>query len=490
VAPAASTPDIAVVSATTSDSRGVAVTYRIAGASLAGAISIAIYRSADNRFDPASDVKLGEGTVSGTELDPGSHTITVGLPGGLPIDPAHPYVLAVADPGGVVAKSDETNNVGSFRTFVIGAVAHGLELTPGTPAWIGVMAASLRREGYDAAIPFDWSTFSSLPFPGATALAGQRLAAAVAATAQQLQLQPQFHPGDVIDLHLIGHSRGAVVISQAALDLEAIEQAGALSPLRAGWLKLTFLDPHPAHNVPSAGDPAGRTFSASNGPVGRLFQAGYRLFSAAAQDPAVVVPGNVDDAEVYYQQTDHRGTTSPDESPVANLAEKFFVPWGEVPVLGGPARYYNLTGIVHGHYEVHDWYQSNVVPTLGSAQQFVGPGSTTSPTSMPSGGDNPERSAAGAAAFEARVLTPAVFTRRDIASSFVQQLGATEEAFARGRLEEAIGRGTYLIRFLQVQARRGHIAPGVLEFIVGQLLPALGGLQAALPGLLTVRSRA
>ena len=96
------------------------------------------------------------------------------LSGGLPIDPAHPHVLAVADPGGLVAESDEADNLASFRTFVIGAVAHGLEFTPGTPAWIGTMTDSLRNEGYDAAIPFDWSSTSSLPIPGMTILAGQR----------------------------------------------------------------------------------------------------------------------------------------------------------------------------------------------------------------------------------------------------------------------------------------------------------------------------
>ena len=52
-------------------------------------------------------------------------------------------------------------------------------------------------------------------------------------------------PNDVVDLHLIGHSRGAVVISQAALSLNA--NPGPRE-LQLGYLKMTLLDPHPARN--------------------------------------------------------------------------------------------------------------------------------------------------------------------------------------------------------------------------------------------------
>lgn len=483
---APASPNIAMLSATTPDSRGVTVTYQVAGTNLP-AIPLAIYRSADARFDPTADLPLGGQALSGADLTPGNHTVTVTLPGGLPIDPAHPYVLAVADPGNVVAESNEADNLASFRTFVIGAVAHGLELNPGTPAWIGTMAASLRGVGYDVAIPFDWSRFSSLPVPGLSTLAGQQLAGAIVAAAQQLQ--PRLSPGDVIDLHLIGHSRGGVVVSQVALALQALEQAGALPALKAGWLKMTLLDPHPADDPRLSGTPGLPPYSVSGGPLGRLFVTGYNAFVAGAQDPAVVVPGNVDEAEVYYQRTDHRLASSPNESPLVNLAERIFIPWGDVPVFGAPARYSDLTGIVHGHYEVHDWYQQHVVPTLGTAGPFVGPGPTATPSPIPGGAGSLARPSHAAVAYEARVLAPAVFNRPTVALPFLRQLGAAEEAFARGRLEEAIGRGSYLIRYVQAQARRGAIAPGVVESFVGQILPVLGNLQGTFPGLLTVRSR-
>ncbi len=53
---------------------------------------------------------------------------------------------------------------------------------------------------------------------------------------------------------------------------------------------------------------------------------------------------------------------------------------------------------------------------------------------------------------------------------------------------DSSGGGSYLIRY--VQARRGAIAPGVVESFVGQILPVLGNLQGTFPSLLMVRSRA
>ena len=49
---------------------------------------------------------VGTPTISPSELDsagqpataPGKHTVTVPLPGGLPDNPEHPYVVVVADP--------------------------------------------------------------------------------------------------------------------------------------------------------------------------------------------------------------------------------------------------------------------------------------------------------------------------------------------------------------------------------------------------------
>ncbi len=54
---------------------------------------------------------------------------------------------------------------------------------------------------------------------------------------------------DVIDIHLIGHSRGSVVISQAARQLEL----NYPDYTRQGYIQMTLLDPHPALNSASIG---------------------------------------------------------------------------------------------------------------------------------------------------------------------------------------------------------------------------------------------
>src|SRR5262249_11543670 len=52
----ASVPDIAMISATTTDSRSVALDYQIQNASISGPLTFGVYRSADSLLD-ASDVQ-------------------------------------------------------------------------------------------------------------------------------------------------------------------------------------------------------------------------------------------------------------------------------------------------------------------------------------------------------------------------------------------------------------------------------------------------
>ena len=286
-----------------------------------------------------------------------------------------------------------------------------------------------------------------------TALAGAKLAVSIASTVAQLTPHPA--PGDVIDLHLIGHSRGAVVITQAALDLQALEQTGAfprLSQLGAGYLKMTFLDPHPATNVSPVGNPLIAWYSASPGLIGQTGVLLYTRFSAEAQDPPVRLPSNVDDAEVYSQHTSYRDTFSPDESPLVNLTEKFFVNWGVVPILGPDGRpaldpavhYCNLTGIVHGHYEVHDWYQQNVVPTLTTASPFVCPGNSMPPSPDSIGNSGSTATAPDAMAYEDQIISQALLDQSGITAGFLHRLATAEQASQtqkRAASTAMIGRG-------------------------------------------------
>ena len=162
----------------------------------------------------------------------------------------------------------------------------------------------------------------------------------------------------------------------------------------------------------------------------------YTRFSAEAQDPPVMLPSDVDDAEVYSQHTSYRDTFSPDESPLVNLTEKYFVNWGVVPILGPDGRpalapavhYCDLTGIVHGHYEVHDWYQQNVVPTLTTASPFVCPGNSMPPSPGSIGNSGSAAMTPDAMAYEERIISQAVFDQSGITAGFLHRLATAEQA--------------------------------------------------------------
>jgi hypothetical protein len=363
-------PTIVMDSATTVDSRGVTFEYDVKNADLGQAVDIGIYRSADDRFD-SSDVEVGSVTVtasgSGNSMRDdngqptaavGHHRLTVALPQGLPLDPEHPYVLVVADPAHQAGNVTETGNTAAFRMYVIGVVTHG-GIQPkswrrGAP-WELRMANSLRAEGYDSVIAYNWVPSSG--HPGAAARQGPRLAKAV------LHAASQFPANDPVDVHFIGHSEGTVVNSLAILQLSRDEPAA----LRAGYLKETLLDPHAANNHV----PGGKQYSVSSGVLGTIARWAINDYQGRAKDPLPVVPANVNAAEVFYQHTPIAQAKGSNHG-VYNL-------WGQVPVraaTGVPVNYYNLTGrgISHGgDYSVPDWYQVHVVPTLGTGSAFVNP---------------------------------------------------------------------------------------------------------------------
>jgi hypothetical protein len=356
------------------------------------------------------------------------------------------------------------------RTVRVGAVTHGLQLDGQFPAWVGATADALRQAGYDAAISFDWAALSNVPSQGMAALAGQRLAAAVANAVRQILPQPD--PGVVVVLHLIGHSRGAVVISQAVPDLQALVQTGALPQLQGGRLRLTFLDPHPAHNTHSFGVSSKAWYSAADGPLGRVAVRGYLQFQDAARDPEVAVPGGAVDVEVYYQHASH--LVAPDfEEQILNL-------WGEVPVPGASARYCDLTGVVNGHFEVHDWYLQQVAPTLGTAFPFACPGSTVPPAPALRESLAVERAAAppsaGGAAHEFQALYPAVVDDRAVAIELLRRHAAADSALREGRTAAAAAHLTALSQFLQAQRGR-HIAPAAVDFLEDKVRSLLRGLR-------------
>ena len=357
-------PDIVMVSATATDSQSVTVDYKVENAPIDGPITFGISRSADAQAQPGA-VAVATATVADPAsghptLDQsgqpatavGEHIVKLPVPGGLPPNPSHPYVVVTADPQNAIAEASKANNVASFRKYVVGVITHGgiqpMKWKAAGPPWEQMMAVGLRNQGYDTVISYNWVVDSN--HPGRAARQGPWLARRVLAAADT------FPANAPVDVHFIGHSEGAVVNTQAVLYLGQHPDPR----IAAGYLKETMLDPHAAsNNVP------GQQYSVSNDMLGRLARTQIDNFQSRAHDPPIVVPPNVNEAEVFYQHTPV-GQTHTSNGGVYNL-------WGQVPV-HGPAHYFDLTGpgISHaGTFGVADWYRANVVPTLGAGDTLV-----------------------------------------------------------------------------------------------------------------------
>jgi hypothetical protein len=376
--------DIQMLTSTATDSQDVSFIYQVIGPNLAG-FQVGVYRSAHMHFDPSVDIQVGNlVTIAAADATAGEHHGA--WHGSLPIDPAHPYVLVVANPLHTVPESDagdyDENNVASFRKWVIGVVTNGLlpagDLQAG---WVTTMANSLKDlispegtvVGYDDVIPFIWGNTSNLPIPGQAVAAGLDLARKVRDNAQSLAIQ--MGPNDIIDLHLIGHSRGAVVISQALMDLQ---NDPGISQLQAGYKKMTMLDPHPANSLGSG------LFSINLASrVSLAAQAINLAFCRVANDPNVVVPGNVDMAEDYYQHTAWNQTTDLIGRYLINL-------WGVAHIPGALDNDLTHAAPWMAHTRVTDWYQQYVIPSLASPSywQLSGGGAAPmiAPTTLGEGG--------------------------------------------------------------------------------------------------------
>jgi hypothetical protein len=352
------TPAVAMLSASTVDSQSVTITYRIDGIATGSApLQFGIYRSADPTFD-ASDNLVSTWTVpsrGSSSVDRagepaaavGTHQLSIPIADGLPPYPQKPYVIVVADPGLSVSLA-APEQTASFRTYTIGIVTHGALINSSWkhgPPWQLQIATLMKRQGYDAVIPFSWVSQSSTP--GHAVVEGPILARKIE------QVASRFPPTAPVDLHFVGHSEGTVVNTQAIV---AIESAPT-TQISMGFIQDTLLDPHAANNnAPGQSSTAGGIF----GGIARDLISGYQ---GRANDPPVYIPAGVDVAQVFYQHTkashDHGVNNH-----IYNL-------WGQVPVpnlSGHPVYYYNLTaaGATHsGNSGVALWYRNFVAPTLG-----------------------------------------------------------------------------------------------------------------------------
>ena len=381
-------PQLSLSEATTLDAKSVAVTYGIANAAVTNPLTFNVYRSATPTFDSSSTL-IGTQTIDPamdpTDLQLGNHTVTLISGTNLPPDPSHPYVVVVADANNSVPEAAGSVNTAYFRKFLVGVISHGFNFSTSTvtPDWEQSMATDLMiYDNYDFVIPFNWMAQSHDPEPGLAAAAGHDMYSQVVKKANELAA---VHAGDVVDLHFIGHSRGAVVVSQAMLDLVGTTD----SALEGSYIKATFLDPHPAN---------GSTIGLASGypiPVAALLGGEllwYDAVSTLANDRQVVVPTNVKDADVYYQHSSYLDGFILKPFVAQSASEFFLNLWGEGPNDGiiedsaSPIEWHNLTDNVDtsdgpdglaigpiGHSEVPTWYLMHVVDA-GLASSVAGTG--------------------------------------------------------------------------------------------------------------------
>jgi dUTPase len=427
----------------TTDSKNLMVQYNVATNPNDVQFPINVYRSADVFFVPQQTVQapIAAETITGANASAGVHTIEIG-PGdptgqykfsqSLPLrpDPTHPFVIATADETGVLSTDDQKIlPQGEFRIWVVGVVTHGLAFSYPNQAgfsdaeykvWVDQDAQNLvTDDGFDEAIGFHWENPSVAATPNQTIIAGSVmesfLKGAIAGLGPQVQnsyygeysdkvfgsVSPG--PNDVIDVDFIGHSRGAVVISEAIQDLST--DASASPQLQAGFISQTLVDPHPANNifrnfsfaVPSVDDPA--KLSLTIAAIDKTED-----FQNDAMDPNTFVPANVQAVvDLYQNEKSSTFTYLINSEALLNL-------WGESPTQidnYSQASFYPLPQVIMpgiGHAEI----QSEILDPLiarGGALGLLGLGpfvnsvtTTTSSASLASATDSLSSTAAAGAA--------------------------------------------------------------------------------------------
>jgi hypothetical protein len=263
-------------------------------------------------------------------------------------------VLAVAHATGQIQQASTANDAASSHVYKVAFVVPGFSYTAWEPppTWARSLDTALYQAGYDRVVNFMWNSGTLLnPIswsPLFLHLAEVRLAWEVQ------QVARSFPPNSVVDVNLIGHSRGVEVIAGAS----SLLASTSVPQLQNGSLELTLLDPHPDSNAYSPNE------SIKPSPLGNLAGSVYHLIQQVMNDPPLSIPANVDYVSEYYQHTLWSQIPFLSEEQILNL-------WGLTPAQIA----YNPADTVFtseelpppiGHSEVHDWYTQNIVPQLAN----------------------------------------------------------------------------------------------------------------------------
>jgi hypothetical protein len=302
---------LTLVKATTSDARGIDVEYTVDADWQPQDLRFLVYRSARRQLDgskPLAETTLAIPARSGTA----PRALRVVDDVELAPDTNKPYVI-------VVARQRRHESTVWFQKHLVGVLVHGYTFRKWFEAanfvsadvgavmagwlfggedvepWQRTLESRLERSCYSpATFAFNWR-HTSVEELGSllTQKARDELYPRIAATAAELVRR---HQGDVVDFHFIGHSRGAVMVSQALL---AWSRSGDSAPLRGSYVIVTLLDPHPANNeVPIQED------YASSNPLAAAAYLQYKYFQDKVKDPAIVLPAGagIREVQVIYQQ--------------------------------------------------------------------------------------------------------------------------------------------------------------------------------------------
>jgi hypothetical protein len=359
-------PKVVLTQATTVHSQSVTINYRISGAKVTSALGVDIYRSSTDSLSGTHEL-IGSTTIGTADLTIGKHSVSL-IPGtDLTPDTKMEYVIVVANQNDAVAEAKGSTDTVFFRTFMLGALSHGLDISgpTATPAWeVNTAHDLVKDDGYDGAIAFNWVAASRLLSSGEAAAAGDRLFKMVVSTANRLAAA---HAGDVVDLNFIGHSRGAVVVSRAMQDLVGTRDRA----LMGSYITATLLDPHPA------GTSTLTLFSAA--PTSASIVSLYTTVEEINADPQIVIPSNVSSCQVIFQHSIFS------DFPPSAIGEGALNLWGEGPADGivnqsaAAIQFTALTDQVDqtnipgpgnagtgpigpiGHSEVPLWYEAHIV---------------------------------------------------------------------------------------------------------------------------------
>lgn len=319
---AAACPVFELENATTVDAQSIRVRYTTGPGLASQPIRLTACRATIQTLKkcegPLASLIGTETLAAPDQLAPGPHEATILRGKVLKPDTAMPYVIVVGDAAGETSQT-------YFKKWMMGVVVHGFtfrkmlvvasavdkDLADDVREWLfkeekpeewqAVMVRSLESAAcYDSAtFPFEWRFASTLEQKDA--LTERAVAMYGEITRRAVNLVHQ-HFGDVVDVHLIGHSRGTVIISEVLKEWKANPNVG----LGGSYVRVTLLDPHPANNAIS---PQEDVYFPDDSPADQALygwvNTKYRESQALIADPPIELPGGIGirEAEVWFQHS-------------------------------------------------------------------------------------------------------------------------------------------------------------------------------------------